>query len=164
MLHEIVYYQISSNLYHLLLAFHIIAIVCWFSGLFYLPRLFVYHAMSTDTISKQTFKVMEYKLNYYIMHPAMTLTLLTGLLLMHFYFIAHQLIPTWLLIKTGLVVILLAFQFYCGHHVRLFKADKILYSHRFYRVLNEVPTVLLITIVILAFVKPFTGGWLGINF
>jgi putative membrane protein len=160
-MHQIIYFNISAEAYHWLLAFHIIAIVCWFAGLFYLPRLFVYHAMATEQNVKDTFKTMEYKLNYYIMHPAMAATLLSGLLLMHFYFLNHQLIPTWLLSKLVLVIILLGYQFSCGYYLRLFKADKNLHSHRFYRLFNELPTLLLLVIVLLAVVKPFTGGWLG---
>lgn len=161
MWHDILYYQVSSTTYHWIMALHIIAVVSWFAGLFYLPRLFVYHAMTHDQATRQLFRTMEYRLNYYIMHPAMMLTLMTGILLGHYYFIAHQLIPTWLLIKGLMVVLLLIFQFACGYHLRLFKKDKNDYSHRYYRVFNEVPTVLLIAIVILVVVKPFTGGWLG---
>jgi putative membrane protein len=161
MLRDWVYYQVSMNAYHWIMAIHIIGVVCWFSGLFYLPRLFVYHAMATDKHTRETFKTMEYKLNYFIMHPAMAVTLISGIFLMHFYFIRHQLIPTWLLIKLALVVVLFIYQMACGHCIRLFKADKNTYSHKFYRLFNEVPTLLLITIVILVVVKPFAGGWLG---
>lgn len=164
MLHDIVYYQVSMNTYHWIMALHIIAIVSWFAGLFYLPRLFVYHAMIKDSQTSETFKTMEYKLNYYIMHPAMTVTLITGIILMHFYFIRHALIPTWLLVKLGLVLLLFIYQFRCNYHVRAFRADRNHYSHRYFRYFNEAPTLLLIAIVILVVVKPFGGGWLGINF
>lgn len=164
MLHDIVHYQISVNAYHWIMVLHIIAVVSWFAGLFYLPRLFVYHAMAKDAVTRETFKTMEYKLNYYIMHPAMMLTLVSGLLLTHFYFIKYQLIPTWLLVKAGIVVILLIYQYACGYHLRLFKQDANPYTHRYYRYFNEIPTLLLIGIVILVVIKPFSGGWLGINF
>jgi putative membrane protein len=163
MLHDLLYYQVSLNVYHYIMVLHIIGVVSWFAGLFYLPRLFVYHAMSQDQAIRDTFKVMEYKLNYFIMHPAMTLTLVSGILLMHFYFLAHHLVPTWLLLKIGLVVILFAYQMLCGHYIRLFKQQRNTHSHTFYRYFNEVPTLLLVGIVVLVVVKPFVGGWLGIE-
>ncbi|MDF2940752.1 MAG: hypothetical protein K0R66_1394 [Gammaproteobacteria bacterium] len=164
MLRDWVYYQVSMATYHWIMAIHIIAVVCWFAGLFYLPRLFVYHAMTEDKNTQESFKTMEYRLNYFIMHPAMAVTLLSGICLMHFYFIRHQLIPTWLLSKLILVLLLFVYQMFCGHYIRAFKADRNTHSHKFYRLFNEVPTILLISIVVLVVVKPFAGGWLGINF
>lgn len=155
MLHDIIYYPVGLMAYQWIMAIHIIGVVSWFAGLFYLPRLFVYHAMSLDTKMAETFKVMEYKLNYYIMHPAMALSLITGILLMHFYFIAHHVIPTWLFIKLALVGLLFTYQFVCDYHLRLFKNNRNHYSARYFRYLNEVPTLLLILIVILVVVKPF---------
>ncbi len=164
MLHAIVYYRVSLNTYHWIMALHIIAVVSWFAGLFYLPRLFVYHAAATDTKTRATFKTMEYKLNYYIMHPAMAVTLITGVFLLHFYFVYYGLIPTWLLVKLGLVLLVLAYQFACGYHLRLFRKDKNNYSERYFRYFNEIPTLLLIAIVILVVVKPFAGGWAGFGY
>jgi putative membrane protein len=132
---------------------HIIGFVCWFAGLFYLPRLFVYHAMTQDKNTSETFKVMEYKLNYYITHPAMAVTFLSGIGLMHEYFLAYRLIPLWLIIKLVLVAILFAYQVMCGHYLRAFKADRNKHSDKFYRIFNEVPTLLLIGIVILAVIR-----------
>lgn len=162
-MHNLIYWPISQNTYHWLLALHIIAIICWFAGLFYLPRLFVYHAMSQDNTTQKTFCIMEHKLNYYIMIPSMLVTILSGLLLMHFYFINHQIISTWLLIKLALVICLIAYQFSCTHYVKVFKAKTNSHSHRFYRIFNELPTLLLLVIVVLAVVKPFSGGWLGFS-
>lgn len=157
MLHTLLFYNVSPLIYHWILAFHIISVVSWFAGLFYLPRLFVYHAMTKDRAVNNTFKIMEYKLNYYIMHPSMTLSLITGLVLMHFYFITHQLIPTWLLIKLALVLLLFIYQFYCNYYVRTFRRDRNTHSHRYFRLFNEIPTLLLIAIAILAVVQPFNG-------
>ncbi|MDF2690849.1 MAG: hemJ [Gammaproteobacteria bacterium] len=163
MLRDWVYSQVSMNAYHWIMAIHIIGVVCWFSGLFYLPRLFVYHAMAKDKTSQDNFKIMEYKLNYFIMHPAMAVSLISGIFLMHFYFIRQHLIPTWLLSKLVLVLILFIYQMFCGHYIRAFKADRNVHSHKFYRFFNEIPSILLVAIVILVVVKPFTGGWVGID-
>jgi putative membrane protein len=136
-------------------AFHIIAMVTWFGGLFYLPRLFVYHAMSTDQISQERFKIMERKLYYGIMAPGAILTLLLGLWLLSAY--GWQLYKTalWLHLKLGFVLILILYHLYCGYLRRRFQRNQNKYSHVFYRWLNEFPVLLLIGIVILAVVKPF---------
>ncbi len=136
-------------------AFHVIAMVTWFSGLFYLPRLFVYHAMSTDQISQERFKIMERKLYYGIMTPGAILTILLGVWLLHAY--AWQLYKTalWLHLKLGLVLILMLYHLYCGYLRRQFQRNQNTHSHVFYRWLNEFPVLLLIGIVILAIVKPF---------
>lgn len=136
-----------------ILAFHIIFVVCWFAGIFYLPRLFVYHAMSEDAIGSARFKVMERKLYYGIMWPSAVLTTLSGLWLIAldpvYYFGA-----LWMHAKMILVVVLWAYHLYCGHQYKIFRDDANRRSHVFFRWLNEVPTVLLIVIVILAVVKP----------
>ncbi len=136
-------------------AFHVIAMVTWFAGLFYLPRLFVYHAMSTDQISQERFKIMERKLYYGIMTPGAILTILLGVWLLHAY--AWQLYKTalWLHLKLGLVLILMLYHLYCGYLRRQFQRNRNTHSHVFYRWLNEFPVLLLIGIVILAVVKPF---------
>ena len=154
MLHDLLYYQVSATTYQWIMALHIIAVICWFAGLFYLPRLFVYHAMAKEQATSELFKVMEYKLNYYIMHPAMAVTFATGILLTHFYFIAQGVIPIWLILKFALIVVLFIFQVQCGYHIRLFKKDRNTYSHKYFRYLNEIPTLLLILIIILVIVKP----------
>lgn len=132
-------------------AFHIIFMVTWFAGLFYLPRLFVYHAMASDPISIERFKVMERKLYYGIMLPGAVLTLLFGSALLYFYH-PHA---YWLELKLALVALLLAYHFYCGKLRRDFYYDRNKHSHVYYRFLNEVPVVFLILIVILVVVKPF---------
>lgn len=136
-------------------AFHIIAMVTWFSGIFYLPRLFVYHSMSEDRISQERFKIMERKLYYGIMTPGAIVTIALGLWLLQMYgweVYKHML---WLHLKLGLVVGLIIYHLYCNYLRKRFARDANKYSHVFYRVLNEVPVVFLVFIVVLATVKPF---------
>lgn len=135
-------------------AFHIIAMVTWFAGLFYLPRLFVYHAMSTDPISQERFKIMERKLYYGIMAPGALFTIGLGLWLLQGY--AWQLYHTalWLHLKLGLVILLIFFHLYCGYLRKQFQRDQNQHSPLFYRWINEIPVIFLIGIVILAVVKP----------
>lgn len=135
-----------------ILALHIIFMVAWFAGLFYLPRLFMYHALATDQIGIARFKIMEHKLYWIIMTPAAILTSVFGvwlLLLKPDYF--HQL---WMLAKLSLVVLLWAYHLFCGYLLLQFKHDKNTFSSRFYRFFNEVPTLLLFAIVMLVVVKP----------
>ena len=138
-----------------LLAFHIIAVVCWFAGLFYLPRLFVYHAMTQEKSVSEQFKVMEHKLYYYIMWPSMIVTFITGFWLVDdFLALPHSAI-WWLHIKIILTFVLAGYQGLCGYYLRQFKKNSNTRSHRFYRWFNEIPSILLIVIVVLAVVKPF---------
>ncbi len=131
-------------------AFHIIFMVTWFAGLFYLPRLFVYHAMAEDRISIDRFKVMERKLYYGIMAPGAILTIIFGLWLIGYTGMAGL----WLHLKLGLILLVMGYHIYCGKLVRDFKHDRNQHSHVWYRVFNEIPVLLLIGIVILAVVKP----------
>ena len=134
-------------------AFHVISMVCWFAGLFYLPRLYVYHAMTHDQKIKNQLKVMEHKLYYYIMTPAAILTIFFGLWLWlpRYDYYSHMM---WLHIKLLLVLVLIVYHIYCGIILKDFKLDKNKYNHRFYRYFNEIPTVALIIIIILTIVKP----------
>jgi len=135
-------------------AFHIIAVICWFAAIFYLPRLFVYHAMSEDTESIERFKVMERKLYRGIMTPSMIATVILGFWLIsynsEFYFAQG-----WLHAKLTLVALLIGFHFYCGYLMKRFRDNLNTHSHKFFRVLNEIPVFALIFIVILAVVRPF---------
>jgi len=135
-------------------SFHIIFMVTWFAGLFYLPRLFVYHAMSDDTISKERFKVMERKLFYGIMTPGAVLTALFGLWMIFGYEMGIGK-GGWFHAKMALVVILIAYHVWCGKLVADFKHDRNTHGHVFYRWFNEFPVLILIAIVILAVVRPF---------
>lgn len=134
-------------------AFHIIAVICWFAGLFYLPRLMVYHASAHDKISNERFKIMERRLYYGIMWPAAILTTLFGIGLICFN-INYYLQVGWMHSKLALVFILWIYHFYLGHCRKAFQKDKNQKSEKFYRILNEIPTILLIGIVILVVVKP----------
>lgn len=135
-------------------AFHIIFMVTWFSGLFYLPRLFVYHAMASDTISIERFKIMERKLYYGIMLPGAALTIIFGVWLLS-YNSAGYMQALWMHLKMALVLLLVAYHLYLGKLYRDFKQDKNRHSHQFYRILNEVPVLFLVGIIILVVVKPF---------
>ena len=135
----------------LIKSFHIIFMVTWFAGLFYLPRLFVYHAMADDAPSRERFKIMERKLYYGIMTPGAVLTVAFGTWLWQGYAITGG----WLHAKLVLVVVLIAYHLWCGKLLLDFKRDRNTRSHVWYRWFNEVPTVILIAVVILAVVKPF---------
>jgi len=129
---------------------HVIFMVTWFAGLFYLPRLFVYHAMAEDAASRERFKVMERKLYYGIMTPGAVLTIVFGLWLMD-----HGFSGKWLQVKLVLVALLVAYHLWCGFLLQDFKHDRNRHSHVWYRWFNEFPVIVLIAIVILAVVKPF---------
>ncbi|MDH5765497.1 MAG: CopD family protein [Gammaproteobacteria bacterium] len=135
-------------------AFHVIFMVTWFAGLFYLPRLFVYHAQSTDPISIERFKIMERKLFYGIMTPGGIVTILLGLWMLIDYAIQAYAASLWLNIKLGLAIILIAYHVYCWKLLQDFKLDQNKHSHVWYRWFNEFPVLLLIAMIILVIVKP----------
>ncbi|MCD6040331.1 MAG: hypothetical protein K0S27_1731 [Gammaproteobacteria bacterium] len=134
-------------------AFHLIFMVTWFSGLFYLPRLYVYHAQATDEISDTRFKVMEKKLFYGITTPGGILTLVFGLWLLSFNWSTY-LQMRWLQIKLGLIFLLIIYHIYLGKLLYDFKQDRNKYGATFYRWLNEVPVLFLIGIILLAIIRP----------
>ena len=136
-------------------AIHIIAMVCWFAALFYLPRLFVYHSMSDDKISDDRFKIMERKLYRGIANPSMVLTIFMGFVLFSIY-PDYYTVAAWFHIKLLLVALLVLYHFVCLHLMRQFQNNKNVYGHIFYRWFNEVPVVMLIGIIILVVVKPFS--------
>jgi protoporphyrinogen IX oxidase len=135
-------------------ACHIIFMVTWFSALFYLPRLFVYHAMATDKISIERFKIMERKLYYGIAMPGGIFTIIFGLWLLHLLW-QTDMPMTWMHMKLGLVLLLIIYHAYLGMLLHTFKADRNKHSHVFYRLLNEIPIILLAAITILVVVRPF---------
>ena len=140
-------------MYQWLLAFHIISLIAWMAGMLYLPRLFVYHC-EADPGSRQseTFKVMERRLLRFIINPAMIVTWVLGL------WLAWQggwFAAPWLHVKLALVLGMMGVHGILSKYVREFAADKRRKSPKFFRIINEIPTVLLIFIVILAVVKPF---------
>ncbi|HWH46603.1 MAG TPA: protoporphyrinogen oxidase HemJ [Burkholderiales bacterium] len=132
-------------------SFHIIFMVTWFAGLFYLPRLFVYHAMSEDRTSIDRFKIMERKLFFGIMTPGAVLTVLSGAWL----WLGFGFQGGWLEAKLALVAVLIGYHAYCGKLMFDFKRDRNRHGHLFYRWLNEAPVVLLIAIVLLVELQPF---------
>ena len=136
-------------------AFHIIFVITWFAGLIYLPRLFVYHAMSQDAISHERFKIMERKLYYGIMTPSGILATILGIWLFLFnsQLYLHSM---WMLLKLALVLVLWIYHFGCDYYRHQFLKQTNTHTHFFYRWFNEVPVVVLITVVILAIVQPFS--------
>jgi putative membrane protein len=132
-------------------ALHIVFVVSWFAGLFYLPRLFVYHADARDEPSDERFKLMERKLYRGIMTPAMVLTLGSGLWL----WLGYGITGGWLHVKVALVSLLVGYHFWLGKIRLAFARNKNTRSHVYYRWVNEMPTVLLVAIVVLVVVKPF---------
>ncbi|AFJ02052.1 TIGR00701 family protein [Methylophaga frappieri] len=136
-------------------AFHLIFVVTWFAALFYLPRLFVYHAQTADQAGKDRFKVMERKLYRGIMTPSAILTILFGVWLASFYPTAQLVQMGWLHAKLTLVGLLIVYHAVCGYYLRQFARGCNRRSHVFFRWFNELPVFILIAIVILAVVKPF---------
>ena len=142
------------NIYLLFKSLHLIAVISWMAGLLYLPRIFVYHSQNgSKPIITDVFKVMEKKLFFYIMTPAMILSWLFGLLLIHSIGF-QQLGQTWMLLKLVLVVVLTIYHFFLGSIVTQFKENINRHSHKFYRFINEIPTILLILIVFVVIFKP----------
>ena len=129
---------------------HIISVITWFAGLFYLPRLFVYHAMSDDSISLERFKIMERKLYNGIMTPSAVITILPGLYLLTYY----GLEVLWIKIKIILVIILFIYHILCYKYLKLFKENKNQNTHIYFRWFNEFPVIVLIGIIILVVYKP----------
>ena len=132
-------------------ALHIAFMVTWFAGLFYLPRLYVYHAMSDDAPGIERFKIMERKLFFGIMTPGALFTIASGAWLWHGYGFSGG----WLSAKLALVAVLVAYHAYCGKLLFDFKHDRNRHGHVFYRWLNEFTVVILFAVVILVVVKPF---------
>ncbi|HYT15779.1 MAG TPA: CopD family protein [Burkholderiales bacterium] len=131
-------------------ALHLIFVVTWFAGLFYLPRLFVYHAMAEDATGRERFKLMERKLYWGIMAPGAVLTILFGMLLLNYVAMGG-----WLYAKLAVVALVVAYHLFCGRLLSDFARDRNTRSHVWYRWFNEVPVALLAAALILAVVKPF---------
>ena len=131
-------------------ALHIIFVITWFAAIFYLPRLFVYHSMSEDKISIERFKIMERKLYNGIMTPSAI-----GVLVFGCWMLSYGFWGQWMIAKLVLVAATLAYHFWCGYTIKLFREDRNTHSHRYYRFMNEVPVFTMIPIVILVVVKPF---------
>ncbi len=140
-------------MYLFLKALHIIAVVSWMAGMLYLPRLFVYHAVAArGSELSETFKVMERRLLNFIMNPAMALTWILGIALM---IQGGWMSAGWFHVKFALVIAMSAMHGFFSRYVADFARDKNTHTQKFFRIVNEIPTVLLIAIVVLAVVKPF---------
>ena len=141
------------NSYLLLKSLHLIAVISWMAGLLYLPRIFVYHSENNNEIISSVFKTMERKLYYYIMTPTMVLSWLFGLVLIHEIGF-DQIANLWLQLKLILVILLTAYHFYLGFLLNQFKLDSNKKTAKFYRYINEIPTLMLILIVFIVIFKP----------
>tara|TARA_X000000368_G_C22874380_1_gene642371 strand:+ start:373 stop:807 length:435 start_codon:yes stop_codon:yes gene_type:complete len=142
------------NAYLTFKALHLIAVISWMAGLLYLPRIFVYHAETKENERQsETFKLMEKRLYFYIMNPAMVLSWVFGILLIHSQGIS-SLVLLWMKIKIGLVIILTAYHFYLLAILKDFQIDNNTKSSKFFRIINEVPTILLIIIIFVVIFKP----------
>ena len=142
------------NTYLLFKALHLISVISWMAGLLYLPRIFVYHAENnSQPIITEVFKVMEKKLFFYIMTPAMALSWLFGLLLIHEIGF-DKLGQVWMVLKLIFVVLLTVYHFYLGRKLEQFRLNLNQHSHKFYRYINEIPTILLILTIFVVIFKP----------
>jgi len=141
------------NLYLLFKALHLIAVISWMAGLLYLPRIFVYHSETSNELQKNTFKIMESKLYNYIMMPAMLLSWIFGILLIHSlgFNIFNEL---WIQVKIVAVIILTYYHFTLGKYLSDFAIDNNKKSSRFFRIYNEIPTFILIVVVFIVIFKP----------
>ena len=145
------------NFYLLFKSLHLISVISWMAGLLYLPRIFVYHAQnSSEKKTSEIFKTMERKLFFYIMTPAMILSWIFGVILIHSIGF-QQIGQTWMILKIILVIILTLYHFYLGKILAQFKKDQNIHSHKYYRIINEIPTILLILIVFVVVFKPLWG-------
>ena len=142
------------NYYLLFKSLHLIAVISWMAGLLYLPRIFVYHAETVNNEGKkETFKLMENRLFFYIMNPAMILSWLFGILLIHSIG-AENFGYLWFQLKFGMVLLLTSYHFFLFQCLKSFNGDDSKYSPKFYRIINEVPTLLLIGIIFVVVFKP----------
>lgn len=138
----------------LLKSLHLIFMVTWFAGLFYLPRLFVYHSMSSDDVGIDRFKTMERKLYFGIMTPGAVLTLVFGAWLAAINGWGFYMEQTWFKVKLILLLLLAGYHVYCGKLLKDFKHDRNSHSHVWYRWFNEIPVIFLIAIILLTVYKP----------
>ena len=142
------------SFYLILKALHLVSVVTWFAGIFYLPRLFVYHATTEDQIGKDRFVIMETKLYRLIMNPSMIVTLILGIwmLALNWTGLSNQI---WIWLKVALVVALIGYHHYCLGIINAFTRGEIRHSEKFLRIFNEVPVLILVSVVFLAVLKPF---------
>ncbi len=141
------------NLYLLLKSLHLIAVISWMAGLLYLPRIFVYHSEAYHESQKEVFKTMERKLYNYIMMPAMLLSWIFGVLLIHSVGLA-VLTQLWMLIKLGAVTVLTYYHFTLGKYLNDFALENNTKTAKFFRIYNEIPTIILIVVIFVVIFKP----------
>ena len=142
------------NYYLLFKSLHLISVISWMAGLLYLPRLFVYHAETLNNQDKsETFKIMEKRLFFYIMSPTMVLSWLFGIVLIYLVGV-ESLNYLWLQLKIGMVLLLTVYHFFLSYWLKCFDTDYSKYSPKFYRIINEVPTLLLVGIIFIVVFKP----------
>jgi len=142
------------NTYLFFKSIHLIAVISWMAGLLYLPRIFVYHSENISNQSQNdTFKIMEKRLFFYIMNPSMIVSWIFGFLLIHSIG-PGSLTEFWLITKMLLVVSLTFYHFYLFHCLKRFSENKNQHSPKFFRIINEVPTILLIAIIFIVVFKP----------
>lgn len=142
------------SVYLVLKALHLIGVVTWFAGIFYLPRLFVYHSTAEDQVSKDRFLIMETKLYKVIMNPSMIVTLVLGIWMLTLNWSGYS-SQVWIWIKIILVVVLIGYHHYCLGIIKAFARGEVRHSERFFRIFNEVPVLILVSVVFLAVLKPF---------
>ncbi len=142
------------NYYLFFKSIHLISVISWMAGLLYLPRIFVYHAENNNEIrTSEIFKIMEKKLYFYIMTPAMFLSWIFGVILI--YYVGFEALgQTWMILKLTFVIILTLYHFYLGKILARFKLNQNIHNHKFYRIINEIPTILLILIIFVVIFKP----------
>ncbi len=141
------------NLYLLFKSLHLIAVISWMAGLLYLPRIFVYHSEAHHDSQREIFKVMEKRLYNYIMMPAMLLSWLFGILLIHSLGFSIFL-ELWMQIKTAAVIILSYYHFTLGKYLKDFSINNNQKTSRFFRIYNEIPTIILILVIFVVIFKP----------
>ena len=141
------------NLYLLFKSLHLVAVISWMAGLLYLPRIFVYHSEATHESQKDVFRIMERKLYNYIMMPAMLLSWLFGVLLIHNLGLS-VLTELWMQIKTISVIILTYYHFLLGKYLNNFSLNTNVKTSKFFRIINEIPTIILIVVVFVVIFKP----------
>ena len=142
------------SVYLVLKALHLIFVVTWFAGIFYLPRLFVYHSTAEDQVSKDRFVVMETKLYRLIMNPSMIITLVLGIWMLALNWAGYS-SQVWIWVKIVLIVALVGYHHYCLGIIKAFTRGEVRHSEKFFRIFNEFPVLILVSVIFLAVLKPF---------
>ena len=142
------------SVYLVLKALHLISVVTWFAGIFYLPRLFVYHSTAEDQVSKDRFVIMETKLYRLIMNPSMIITLVLGIWMLSLNWAVYS-SQVWIWVKIVLIVALVGYHHYCLGIIKAFTRGEVRHSEKFFRIFNEIPVLILVSVIFLAVLKPF---------